>query len=112
MNMTERIQELERELESVKRYATNYLFQILDAYISVYSDTDVTVLTHKGWVKAGKPNGTITPATAPEQAARDRWNAEADEYNQWDSLSQDEKDELIQNATLHLLPRGEKGTES
>ena len=30
--------------------------------------------------------------------AQDHWNASADEYNQWDSLGQDEKDELIANA--------------
>jgi hypothetical protein len=30
-----------------------------------------------------------------EAVARIKWNAEADEYNQWDSLGQDEKDELI-----------------
>lgn len=34
-----------------------------------------------------------TPSTA--QIAASRWNAEADEFNQWDALGQDEKDELI-----------------
>ena len=29
------------------------------------------------------------------QLAADRWNAGADEYNQWEELGQDEKDELI-----------------
>lgn len=29
------------------------------------------------------------------QEAIDRWNAQADEFNQWDSLGQDEKDEVI-----------------
>ena len=28
-------------------------------------------------------------------AAKSRWNAQADAYNQWDSLGQDEKDALI-----------------
>ncbi|MBW9240737.1 hypothetical protein I6U33_25745 [Pseudomonas carnis] len=28
-------------------------------------------------------------------AAANRWNAEADDFNQWDALGQDEKDELI-----------------
>ena len=27
--------------------------------------------------------------------AKEKWNQEADKYNQWDSLGQDEKDELI-----------------
>jgi len=30
-----------------------------------------------------------------EEVARDKWNFTADEYNQWDSLGQDEKDDLI-----------------
>lgn len=30
-----------------------------------------------------------------EAIARDNWNWTADQYNQWDSLGQDEKDELI-----------------
>ena len=30
--------------------------------------------------------------------AEEKWNQEADKYNQWDSLGQDEKDELIQEA--------------
>jgi hypothetical protein len=29
------------------------------------------------------------------QVAENRWNAGADEYNQWDALGQDEKDQLI-----------------
>ena len=29
------------------------------------------------------------------QVAADHWNAGADEYNQWDALGQDEKDQLI-----------------
>ena len=28
-------------------------------------------------------------------AAKLKWNSEADKYNQWDNLGQDEKDELI-----------------
>lgn len=31
----------------------------------------------------------------PKQTAKQKWNSEADEYNQWDTLGQDEKDELI-----------------
>lgn len=30
-----------------------------------------------------------------ERLARDRWNAQADEYNQWDTLGGDERAELI-----------------
>lgn len=30
-----------------------------------------------------------------EFLAKLQWNAEADEWNQWDSLGEDEKDELI-----------------
>ena len=29
------------------------------------------------------------------ERARSRWNARADQFNQWDVLGQDEKDELI-----------------
>jgi hypothetical protein len=29
-------------------------------------------------------------------AARDRWNCDADKWNQWDNLSQEEQDKLIQ----------------
>ncbi|HHQ2714348.1 TPA: hypothetical protein ACSPMB_000177 [Pseudomonas aeruginosa] len=36
------------------------------------------------------------------QLAEDRWNAAADEYNQWDALGQDEKEELI-SAEQRLL---------
>ncbi|EMM5100316.1 hypothetical protein ACK249_003662 [Pseudomonas aeruginosa] len=36
-----------------------------------------------------------TPSVDVAQLAEDRWNAAADEYNQWDSLGQDEKEELI-----------------
>ena len=28
------------------------------------------------------------------ETAREKWNAQADEYNQWGSLWQDERDEL------------------
>ena len=34
-------------------------------------------------------------STSTAQIAASRWNAEADEFNQWDALGQDEKDELI-----------------
>ncbi len=33
--------------------------------------------------------------TSIAQIAAKRWNAEADEFNQWDALGQDEKDALI-----------------
>jgi len=33
-----------------------------------------------------------------ESTARVKWNFDADAFNQWDSLGQDEKDELIANA--------------
>lgn len=36
-----------------------------------------------------------TNADLAEEAKR-RWNSEADEYNQWSELGQDEKDEQIQ----------------
>ncbi len=35
-----------------------------------------------------------------ESIVRAKWNADADEFNQWDSLGQDEKDELIANSAL------------
>ena len=38
--------------------------------------------------------------------ARCKWNAEADEYNQWDALGQDEKDELIKKESKYNLPEG------
>jgi hypothetical protein len=31
----------------------------------------------------------------PELGSELKWNSESDEYNQWDDLGQDEKDELI-----------------
>lgn len=34
------------------------------------------------------------------QIAADCWNAGADEFNQWDALGQDEKDELISKQKL------------
>ena len=33
--------------------------------------------------------------TDPATLARNAWNAQADEFNQWDALGQDERDELI-----------------
>ena len=33
--------------------------------------------------------------TSIAQSAENRWNAEADEFNQWAELGQDEKDALI-----------------
>jgi hypothetical protein len=35
--------------------------------------------------------------------AKDKWNGEADEFNQWDSLSEDEKQELICEYKKHKL---------
>jgi len=32
----------------------------------------------------------------PELGAELKWNAEADDFNQWDNLGKDEKDELIE----------------
>ena len=46
------------------------------------------------------------PSMDLAQIAADRWNAGADEYNQWDALGQDEKDELI-SAEQKLLARPE-----
>ncbi|HCF9660091.1 TPA: hypothetical protein NI776_001818 [Pseudomonas aeruginosa] len=43
-----------------------------------------------------------TPSVDIAQLAEDRWNAAADEYNQWDALGQDEKEELI-SAEQRLL---------
>jgi hypothetical protein len=31
-----------------------------------------------------------------EEKAKQKWNSEADEWNQWDNLSQEEKDELTE----------------
>lgn len=31
-----------------------------------------------------------------ENAAKEKWNSEADEFNQWESLGEDEKLELIE----------------
>lgn len=39
--------------------------------------------------------GTDNQIRIAEEEAKRRWNAEADQYNQWDELGQDEKDELI-----------------
>ncbi|WP_116826525.1 MULTISPECIES: hypothetical protein [Pseudomonas syringae group] len=36
-----------------------------------------------------------TDCSSIAQIAANRWNAETDEFNQWDALGQDEKDELI-----------------
>ena len=45
---------------------------------------------------------TKIPAVDIADLAAARWNAKADEYNQWDALGQDEKDELI-TAEKNLL---------
>jgi hypothetical protein len=47
--------------------------------------------------------GETVVGNSSESVARETWNAEADEFNQWDSLGQDEKDELI--ARHRLLRR-------
>jgi hypothetical protein len=36
------------------------------------------------------------------ERAQAKWNAEADQYNQWDELGQDEKDRLIAKAEKEL----------
>ena len=41
--------------------------------------------------------------------AREKWNAEADAFNQWDSLGQDEKDELIANAGIERPMKPQEG---
>jgi hypothetical protein len=33
-----------------------------------------------------------------EQFAKEKWNKEADQFNQWNNLGQEEKDELIKSA--------------
>ncbi|HHK0379442.1 TPA: hypothetical protein ACQQJB_003616 [Pseudomonas aeruginosa] len=43
-----------------------------------------------------------TPSVDVAQLAEDRWNTAADEYNQWDALGQDEKEEFI-SAEQRLL---------
>lgn len=37
------------------------------------------------------------------QLAKSKWNAEADEWNQWNELSLDEKLDLVVEETLSLL---------
>ena len=49
---------------------------------------------------------TNTPSMELAQIAADRWNAGADEYNQWDALGQDEKDELISAEQKLLVSPG------
>jgi hypothetical protein len=36
-----------------------------------------------------------------ERIAKEKWNSESDEYNQWDALGQDEKDVLIKDVLLN-----------
>lgn len=50
--------------------------------------------------------GTKRPQIDLEQVAANRWNAEADEFNQWDALGQDEKDELISAEQRRLAGTG------
>ena len=59
--------------------------------------------------QAERSDGTLQDfvGNSAEDLARAKWNAEADEYNQWDSLGQDEKDVLIANDTLE--PQGKAG---
>ena len=51
--------------------------------------------------------GETVVGNSSESVARETWNAAADEFNQWDSLGQDEKDELIANAKAE--PRRDSG---
>lgn len=44
--------------------------------------------------------------------AADLWNAGADEYNQWDALGQDEKDELISEQKLLQNRESDDGNSS
>lgn len=52
---------------------------------------------------------------APEAKALAKWNAQADQWNQWDSLGQDEKDELTSKEsrpaapTRFATPAGDRG---
>jgi hypothetical protein len=39
-----------------------------------------------------------------EDVAKKKWNAQADQYNQWDELGKDEKDELIAKETTAKQP--------
>lgn len=43
----------------------------------------------------GAVNSRSSATQEQSEAAKERWNAEADQYNQWRALGQDEKDELI-----------------
>jgi len=48
------------------------------------------------FVKTGPHGGSMRGSIGwVAQVAANRWNAEADEFNHWDVLGQDEKDELI-----------------
>lgn len=42
-------------------------------------------------------HGQPLVGNSSESTAREKWNANADGFNQWNSLGQDEKDELIAN---------------
>jgi hypothetical protein len=43
-------------------------------------------------------NTEIIHRPTAEQVAEDTWNANADSFNLWSALGQDEKDELIEEA--------------
>ena len=45
---------------------------------------------------------------APEEVAKARWNAQADQFNQWSELGQDEKDALILAVGEQQAEKGEK----
>lgn len=54
----------------------------------------------RGWVEDAAGNRIYETTAEQEyqnclQVAKQRWNAGADEYNQWSELGQDEKDELV-----------------
>ena len=41
--------------------------------------------------------------TLIELCAKEDWNKEADEYNQWDNLGKDEKDSLIEAMRIVMV---------
>lgn len=61
-----------------------------DKWIEWSKDKEV-----KPWAICEKFCKKILTVEELESIARDNWNFDADQYNQWDTLGQDEKDELI-----------------
>jgi len=87
------VQRLERELCEAK----DCLKDVLTWFAPYFEKV-------KRWRRAAgldTANASLVGNSA-EDAAREKWNAEADEYNQWDSLGQDEKDLLIVNNNSSL----------